>query len=135
MVKKNQTERTRLFVFFFFFAPVPSQEFLASACLVSFSLSAYLCVAGVYRSNYFACFGANSACPVVWGFPPHSLKTHGWPWTDIFHPSGVIVSLTYSPHLFSWLDCLWDLFLNNNWKWICWSLFFTCLNHLLSNFE
>ena len=37
-----------------FYAPVPSQEFLASVCIVSFSLSVYFYVAGVYKGNYFA---------------------------------------------------------------------------------
>ena len=47
------------------FAPVPSQEFMASVCIVSFSLSVYFYVAGVYGDNNFAVpvynvvFGAN----------------------------------------------------------------------------
>ena len=38
------------------FAPVPNQEFLASICIISFSLSVYFYVAGVYRDNYFAVY-------------------------------------------------------------------------------
>ena len=53
--------------------------------------------------NYFAVpvyndvLGPAEACPVVWGFFSHSLNTSGWH----FHPGGVIVSLTYTPYLFS----------------------------------
>ena len=35
---------------------------------------------------YNVVFGPAAACPVVWGFPCHSLKTHGWPRADIFIP-------------------------------------------------
>ena len=50
------------------FATVPSQELLASVCLVSFSFSVYF--AGVFGGNYFAVLvfnvlGPAAACPVV----------------------------------------------------------------------
>ena len=56
-----------------FLPPVPSQEFLSSVCIVSFSLSVYFYVAGVCGDNYFAVpvynvvFGptATAACPVM----------------------------------------------------------------------
>ena len=54
-----------------FFAPVPSQDFVASPCFVSFSLSVYLYISGVYRENYFVLpvydnvLGQAAAYPVV----------------------------------------------------------------------
>ena len=38
----------------FYFASVYDQEFLDFVCIVSFSLSVYFYVAGVYRGSYFA---------------------------------------------------------------------------------
>ena len=66
-----------------FFVSPPRQEFLASVCLISFSLSVFFHVAGVYKGFYFAVpvynvvLGPAAACPVVWVFPCHSLKHMG----------------------------------------------------------
>ena len=88
------------------FAPVPSQEFLAFVCLVSFSALVYFYVTWVYRSNSFAVpvyngvLGLVAACPVVWWFPRRSLKTSGWPWADIFIPVDFL-SLWHIHHTYS----------------------------------
>ena len=54
-----------------YFAPVPSQEFLASVCLVSFSPLVYFYVTWVYRGYSFAVpvyndvFGPTAACSEI----------------------------------------------------------------------
>ena len=53
----------------------------------------------------------------MWGFIRRSLKTNRWPWANIFHPSGVFVSLTYSSHPFS-LYCCIQVVAKKVWLWI-----------------
>ena len=67
----------------------------------------FLYVVGVNGGNYFAIPMKNvalepaTACPMLRGFPRHSLKTHGWAWAEICHLSEIVVTLTYSPYPFS----------------------------------
>ena len=60
-----------------FFTPAPSQEFLASECLVSFSPSVYFYVTWIYRGNSLCVYNDGlrtaPACPVVKGHSCHSL--------------------------------------------------------------
>ena len=94
-----------------FFVPVFG---LCMSCFVFTSSLFY--VAGVIWGKYFTVpvynvvLGPAAACPVVWEFRCRSVKTHGWPWADIFHCSGVVVSLTYSPYPFSLYLSNWDVF-------------------------
>ena len=84
-----------------FFLPIPSKEFLATVCLVSFSF--LFTFTGVYRDNsftvpvYHVVLGPATACPVVWLFPHCSLKTNGWPRAQIFVPLWLLSlwSITY----------------------------------------
>ena len=83
-----------------FFAPAPSEEFLTSVRLVSFSLSVYIYVAGFYKGNYFAVFDVVflASWSLRYSVRVSSLKTTEFPRADIFHPCGVVVSLIYSPY-------------------------------------
>ena len=80
-----------------------SPEFMASVCLVSFSLSIYFMLLQyieVTISLYLCMVLFWTSCSLPSGMR-NSLKTHGWPWADIIHPFWVVVSLTYSPYPFS----------------------------------
>ena len=64
----------------------------------TFMLLEYIGATILLYPVYKVVLGPAAASLVVWVFPGGSLKTQGWPWVDIIHPSGVVVSLTYSPY-------------------------------------